>query len=127
VLEQNFIGWWQLFNGRMTALWAEHQDAHLHRIKKHTKKCNGLAWSIDVISTLWKEWFKLWKDHNKVIHGHDSSSWAEALQHEAEAKLKAIYELRNMCLPSDQDLLLDSVEEHLLKSTNSIRNWLQTF
>jgi hypothetical protein len=46
---------------------------------------------------------------------------------EAKTELRAIYEERELLLPADQDHLFDDVNTHLAYSTNSIRNWLNTY
>jgi len=127
IMEQNFIGWRQLFNGRLSTKWALVQDDYLKRIGKHAKHDNGRTWTVNVTDIIWKEWCSLWKQHNKHVHGHDSATREAANRRQAEAELRAIYELKPMYLPVDQDYLSSDVEEHLRRSTNSIRNWLQSF
>jgi hypothetical protein len=46
---------------------------------------------------------------------------------EAELKIRAIYDNRDLLLPADQDHLFDNVEFHLTFSTISLQNWLGTY
>ena len=59
--------------------------------------------------------------------GHDNTSRLNIQCLEAETELHAIYDERNLLLPADQDHLFDDVNTHLAYSTNSIRNWLNTY
>ena len=125
--EQSFIGWRQLFNGRMATKWATAQQDHLRRTDQITKTRNGIQWTVSIIEVLWNEWFRLWSDHNDLEHGSDNSTRNKANRRKAEAELKALYELREHYVPSDQDFLCASVEEHLEEPTHGITQWLNTF
>jgi hypothetical protein len=80
-----------------------------------------------ILSKIWEEWTLIWTIHNQVIHGHNHTSRLNIQRLEAETELRAIYEDRELLLPADQDHLFDDVNTHLAYSTNSIRNWLNTY
>jgi hypothetical protein len=79
------------------------------------------------LSKIWEEWTLIWTICNQVIHSHDHTSRLNIQRLEAETKLCAIYEDRELLLPADQDHLFDDVNTHLAYSTNSIQNWLNTY
>ena len=121
------IGWCQLFNGRLSKEWSRLQDEHLHQQGLHDKKTTGLLWATTISSKIWEEWTLIWTIRNQVIHGHDLTSRLNKQRLEAETELHAIYDNRKLLLPADQDHLFNEVNTHLAHSTNSIRNWLNTY
>jgi hypothetical protein len=80
-----------------------------------------------ICSRIWEEWTLIWTIRNQVIHGHNQTSRLNIQRFEAETELRAIYDDRELLLPADQDHLFDDVNTHLAYSTNSIRNWLNTY
>lgn len=86
-MEQNFIGWCQIFNGCLSNQWSHLQDSYLWCICKHSRHMNGLIWTIDVIDVIWDKCLTLWHYYNKHIHGHNTATWDVAYHWEAEAEL----------------------------------------
>ena len=127
IRQQTQIGWRQLFNGRLSTEWSRLQDEYLYQQGLHNKKTTGLLWATTVLSKIWEEWTSIWNIRNQVIHGHDQTSRLNIQRLEAETELRAIYDERELLLPADQDHLFDDVNTHLAYSTNSIRNWLNTY
>jgi hypothetical protein len=127
IRQQTQIGWRQLFNGRLSTEWSRLQDEYLYQQGLHNKKTTGLLWATTILSKIWEEWTSIWNIRNQVIHGHDQTSRLNIQRLEAETELRAIYDERELLLPADQDHLFDDVNTHLAYSTNSIRNWLNTY
>jgi hypothetical protein len=127
ILQQNAIGWRQLFNGRMSSQWATLQEDHLWSTEKMSKTRSGKLWTTAIITGIWQQWEILWKLRNGVIFGHDEESRRKAQRELAEAKIRRVYELRQHMLPRDRDYLFDTVAEHLRLSTTSLVNWYQTY
>ena len=127
ILQQNAIGWRQLFNGRMSSQWARLQDDHLRLPRKTSKTRSGKLWTTAIITGIWLQWDILWKLRNGVIFGHDEESRRKAERDLAETKIRRVYEQRPHMLHSDRECLFDTVEEHLRFSTTSLVNWYQTY
>ena len=126
-LQQNAIGWRQLFNGRMSSQWARLQEDYLRQTNKLSKTRSGKLWTTAIITGIWQQWDILWKLRNGVIFGNDEESRHKAQRELAETKIRRVYELRPHMLPRDRDYLFDTVAEHLRLSTTSLVNWYQTY
>jgi len=125
--QQNNVGWRQLFSGRMSREWSRLQDDHLCVSKLAGKTRTGRLWTTTIITAVWKQWDIVWKLRNGVIHGQDSTSRAIILRQKAEWQIKTIYDNRELYLPKDQEILFDTVEEHLTLPTMSLLNWYNTY
>jgi hypothetical protein len=127
IYQQSQIGWRQLFNGRISTEWSRLQDEHLNQQGLRSKKNSGLLWVTHMLTSIWDEWNIVWTIRNEVIHGHDQASRQQIQRTEVETEIRAIYDKRHLLLPADQDHLFAEVETHLVSSTNSLRNWLNTY
>jgi hypothetical protein len=116
-----------MFNGRISTEWSILQDDYLQQQKLYSTKNTGLLWAASLLTSLWDEWHLVWTIRNEVIHGHDQASRQRKQRAIAEKELRAIYENRELLHPADQDYLFDNLDTHLAKSTQSIRNWLNTY
>ena len=69
--QQNNIGWHQLFHSRFVSKWQQLQNHHLRTkgIKEIT--LTGQSWTTFIILHLWKAFFEVWEQQNKVVHGKD--------------------------------------------------------
>ena len=141
ILQQNDIGWRQLFNGRLCIEWARIQDDYMYLDtlrqsdegrrtnttppRKEKRQRNGTQWSGEIIVVLWEQWYKVWVQRNSIIHCHDQASRARQQQKTDVHRLQSIYQSRHLMEPSVQDLLFDTIEEHQQqRSPTTIHNWL---
>ena len=130
VIQQNRIGWRQLFNGRFGKAWSKHQDQYYDSRRKPGAKPNistGKKWQISVILFVWDKWFTLWKQRNLEAHGHDSQTKALAMQSDLRRRLSIIYRHRLDYEPRVQDLLFETEDDHTQRHPPTvIQNWLTT-
>ena len=122
--QQTAIGWRQMFNGRLSAEWANLQDDHLHANKLASKTRSGTLWTTNIITAIWAQFEVIWKLRNEVIHGHDSHSRGLIRRQTAEFQLKSIYDRRAEYLPRDRKVLFESIDQHLQLPTTAILNWV---
>jgi hypothetical protein len=59
-----------LFNGRLSAEWANLQDNHLHANKLARKTQSGTLWTANIITAIWALFEVIWKLRNEVIYDH---------------------------------------------------------
>jgi hypothetical protein len=123
---QTRIGWRQMFNGRFCKQWGDIQSTHLYRIRHHlpNKYNTRQKWQVAIITTLWENWYVLWKMRNADVHGADEASRIRAEKREVARKLSMIYAQRNHMEPSVQALLYPDIQTHLEQPTWVIQNWL---
>ena len=78
IIEQNAIGWRQIFSGRFSKEWSVVQQAQYHRLRSNQqanqRKRTGDRWQAQLIVTIWKAWDKRWAARNKAVHGHDTTT-----------------------------------------------------
>ena len=134
IIQQNAIGWRQIFNGRFAIAWAAVQDDYLARNALNTnstvtsrKVKKGKHWQQRFIHAIWKQWTVVWKQRNEMIHGQTSNTQREANRRRTEAELRAIYETRDQLEPEVQPLMFREVQDHIQRHQNptSVRNWIQ--
>jgi hypothetical protein len=134
IMQQNAIGWRQIFNGRFAISWAIVQDdffarragpSENARTNRQTKR--GKQWQHKFIMEIWKQWTALWKTRNDLVHGKTQAARAEALQRAAAIELRSIYDSRAQLEPTVQQLLFREVQDHTQRHQHSTtRNWLHT-
>ncbi|KAI2499252.1 hypothetical protein MHU86_15239 [Fragilaria crotonensis] len=126
LFQLNAIGWDHIFLGRFSSEWSSLQDEYYAR-QAHsidTKRSIGMRWQVAIISTIWQQWFLLWYMRNKVLHGVDSRSQAQAERRVVERTLIDIYDIRHQMEPSVQELLNRDITDHFSKTLTCNENWL---
>ena len=74
ILQQNQIGWAQVLLRRFSAAW-EYQQRR-YQLTQRGEDDDGSqtsAWQANVILMLWEQWYELWKQRNREVHGHELS------------------------------------------------------
>jgi hypothetical protein len=69
IINQNAIGWRQIFYGRFALEWARVQDKYVAaQSSSGNYKCRrrrgGILWQQRFIFEIWKQWQLLWKSRN---------------------------------------------------------------
>jgi exonuclease III len=128
ILEQNAIGWRQLFNGRFSREWSKIQDMAYTRAPppEGQQRRTGDRWQVKFILKLWDEWDARWTDRNKALHGHNTATRTQAMRRETQRELENIYRQRPFMEPQVQALLLESPEAHTTQPVSTTRNWIAT-
>jgi hypothetical protein len=94
IVQQNAIGWRQLFNGRFAKTWATVQNDYLTRrqgltsdeeIAHQRKDKKGKQWQKKFITAIWKQWMVLWKSRNEIVHGKNVATQRETNRRQLEA------------------------------------------
>lgn len=129
ILQQNAIGWRQLFNARFSCEWSRVQSAHYSRRRgrgSRRQMLTGDGWLLRLTKMIGDNWLELWRQRNNDVHGHDRRTQEAAERREVSRQLEEIYRQRMQYEPRVQSLLLPDVQEHLLRPTWVTRNWLAT-
>ena len=127
IIEQNAIGWRQIFSGRFSSEWSKVQQAQYNRLpppQEGQRKRTGDQWQAQLIVTIWKAWDKRWVERNKAAHGHDAATRQHALRRDVQRQLEKIYSQRHLMEPSAQALLHASPTDHQEHQLATTRNWL---
>ena len=125
IVDQNHIGWYNFFRGRLAKQWTKLQNDYLNHLDKHTSKKNGTTWTTNLAHLLLQKWFDLWDDRNTARHGRDlKEQWAKKhVQLQREVEL--IYEQAD-CLPLHliHSIFQRPLEEQMAMSPSDITAWL---
>ena len=128
IIEQNNIGWHQLFRGRLSQEWRRHHDHHLQSQPESDHTKSGGQWARSIARHFMQRWLQLWKLRNDSRHGDDPEAVAAALRAQVHRELAQVYSFRTSTLPRDRDLFYSGMAEHLAAHPNisAIRNWIST-
>jgi hypothetical protein len=90
IINQNAIGWRQIFNGRFALEWARVQDEYVAAQpssgnSKSRRRQGGIQWQQRFILEIWKQWQLLWKSRNELLHGKTVRA-----QHDATRRQKKL-------------------------------------
>lgn len=133
IMQQNKIGWRQVFNGRFAMAWSTVQDDYLarqnasHGSDSTQSRKKGKQWQKKFIMEIWKQWMVLWKARNDLVHGKNLTTQKEANRRRTEAELTAIYDRREQLEPEYQSLLYRNMQDHIQRHPHyTTRNWVNT-
>ena len=126
ILNQNQLGWNQVFLGRFCWDWSDLQDTYyaVQRAKGKKNRHTGQRWQTAIIGELWTQWTTVWSIRNNDVHGSDATARQQAITREVRRDLRSIYDTRSHMEPSSQALLFDTLEEHMTQPTWVIKNWM---
>jgi hypothetical protein len=125
ILQQNKIGWAQVLLGRFSAAWESQQRRYqLTQRGEEDDRSQNSTWQANVILLLWKQWYTLWKQRNRDVHGHDERTRLETTTREVRRQLSEIYQHRTFYEIHVQKLLHADVTEHEQHSLRVTQNWL---
>ena len=119
------IGWKNVFQGRISRLWAELQQDHLSSLE-YIKGHDGSHWAKSVLCHIMTKWNTLWDNRNADRHGKDQATRAISLKAQTLRELQSMYEYRDKVLQRDHsifDLSLDDIKD---KPHQYLRQWLHT-
>ena len=126
ILEQNAIGWRQLFSGRFSIEWSQIQHRYYskHRKKVGNKRRDGSQWQVKLMGVLWDQWRIVWRMRNEAVHGHDAATRASAERAATDRELREVYDQRQHLEPHVASLLHQEEHEHRSRSRATNKNWL---
>jgi hypothetical protein len=127
LIEQNAIGWRQLFSGRFSIEWSRVQQAYYskHRNKPgNARSRDGSQWQSKLIGLMWDQWRLVWKLRNSEVHGSDSGTRASAARMAMDRELREVYDQRQHLEPEVASLLHQNEHEHRSRTLSTNRNWL---
>ena len=126
VIQQNVIGWRQVFNGRFSIEWSRIQQEYYskHRTKPGIKNRNGSQWQVKLMTLIWEQWRKVWKERNQEVHGQDEAERSRAERANMSRELREVYDQRQQMEPQVAALLHPNEHDHIRRPNSVNRNWL---
>ncbi len=114
-MQQNTIGWRQMFNGRFSSEWSRVQEEYYARLRQQRNakdRRTGNSLQTRTILQIWKQWQILWKFRNEELHGSDEKTRKTSERRSIEVELHTLYACRSHMEPQVQALLLPEVHDH---------------
>ena len=108
IWSQGAIGWRQVFNGRISKLWLEHQG--------NTKTSSGKVrmdyiWGASIVETCLRMMVDLWEMRNEEVHGKEETMKQQKRKDKTAITVRNLHTLEEQARPSDSDLFYQDVEE----------------
>ena len=125
ILNQNAIGWRQIFRGRFANEWQRIQNEYYMKHKRKTEfKRTGERWQQLLIQVIWDAWFELWTLRNGEIHGTTAATRSQAQRREVDRQLTELYAARPFMESPVQALLEVNQEAQMQRPLRVTENWL---
>jgi hypothetical protein len=133
ILDQNSIGWDQIFRGRMVTRWAILQQQSLYDTGCRSPSLSGRSWVATVVTTIWTRFFELWDSRNKLVHGVNINDYAAIQKAKLLDELKDLHSRRDSFHRSDLPFLIaqSAAEDKKLDEfvdqnyVSTLRTWLR--
>jgi hypothetical protein len=81
------------------------------------KRLSGQRWQTAIIGALWEQWYLVWAIRNTDLHGATETEKTRAIATEVRRDLSDLYDQRHQMEPNVQELLFDTLEDHLEQPT----------
>ena len=88
------------------------------------KRLSGQRWQTAIIGVLWEQWYLVRALRNGDLHGATEAAKSRTIAIEVHRDRRNLYDQRNHMEPNVQELLFDTLEEHLVQPTWITKNWL---
>ena len=129
-MQQNCIGWRQLFNGRFSKEWARIQNNHYSGARlpdpdRSSKRRTGNRWQVQSITLIWKNGTLLGQIETRhfmviMLQPDKQPSTKKSANNSPPFMTVALLE------PRVETLLQETQEQHEAHTVSSIQNWLRT-
>ena len=139
IWSQGAIGWRQIFNGKLSKQWLEHQG--------HTKTSTGrlrmdYIWGATIVETCLRMMIELWEMRKEEVYGKEEGTKQQIRKEKAATRVRDLHKLQEKARPSDAKLFYSDVEKQIEISTaatlegfvamktksihNSVQKWADT-
>jgi hypothetical protein len=126
ILQQNRIGWYHLFKGRMAKAMTQFMESHYQSMPIDRKRYTGERWSKMLIRNIWNMVLQLWETRNATIHGKQTQTEQHTEQQRLQHRVRKYYEMADLLEPTDQvKVFFKDLEGMLLEDTRCIKAWLK--
>jgi hypothetical protein len=126
---QAYIGWSQLFQGRLVKDWSQLQEEFIDQnnadMKLDRRYYSGTIWARKLINLLWSTVREQWDDRNADRHGRTKAA-NHAIRHERLLnQITAQQAEAPGMLAADRDLLSEPITAKQKRSPNALELWVK--
>jgi hypothetical protein len=128
---QAYVGWSQLFQGRLVQDWSRLQEeflaTNIETLKLDRRYYTGALWTRKLISLLWVTMRAQWDSRNADRHGHGhTTAENHAIRHaRLRQEITAQYHDAPTMLAADRALFEEPIEQKLKQHPNRLALWLK--
>jgi hypothetical protein len=127
--EQAYIGWAQLFQGRLVSEWSTLQEEFLEKnsteLELDRRHYTGAIWARKLVNTLWTIIRAQWDSRNADKHGRNPEESHSIRRERLVQQVPTRYQLAPLMKATDRNLVEEPIEQKMQKSLGSIALWLQ--
>jgi hypothetical protein len=126
---QAFVGWSQLFQGRLVTNWSHLQEDYLETnratLKLDRRYYSGELWTRKVISLLWTIICAQWDHRNADLHGKTKAENHAIRKARLLGDITALYDEAPNMLAANRDLLAQPITDRMKRLPATLKLWLQ--
>jgi hypothetical protein len=126
---QAYVGWSQLFQGRLVKDWSELQeevlDNHNAELKLDRRYHSGTIWARKLVNLLWGIMRTQWDHRNADRHGRTKEDNHEIRHARLLHQLTEQYAEAPVMLAADHDLLAEPINAKQKKSPAALELWMK--
>ena len=128
IIQQNLIGWDQLYRGRWSQEWAHMQD-HYGANKEIHIRLSGDKWLLGLGRLMVDQWFIVWKLRNVDRHNRDNKRLEESRRDLIYQEIHHLYTYRLQVCPYDRHIFYESAASHLqhFPCLDTLEEWIHMY
>jgi hypothetical protein len=126
ILQQNKIGWHQLYKGRIAKSMIRAVENHFRNLQVESKKFTGERWGKMLIRNIWNVVLILWEQRNEQVHGRQAQDKCNTETQRLQHRVRNYYELMEQLDTTDREkIFFKDVETMLSEDNRYIKAWLK--
>jgi hypothetical protein len=126
IRQQNKIGWYHSYKGRMAQAMTQFMEAHYRTLNVDAKKYTGERWGKMFITNIWNMVLQLWEKQNEIIHGKTTQEEQRTDQQQLQQKVQKFYKMQETLDRTDREkIFYKDMEEIIKEDTRYIKAWLK--
>jgi hypothetical protein len=126
IIQQNKIGWKQLYKGRMTKEMKVFMEQHYRNLQVDSRRYTGTRWCKTLIRNIWNTVLQLWKQRNKIIHGETTKVQNSTTKERLEKRVHKCFEFRDNLKREDREKIFYTDAHTLLQEEQRyIKAWIK--
>jgi hypothetical protein len=125
IKQQNKIGWYHLFKGRIAKDMICFMETHYRNANLDSKRYTGERWGKMLLINIWSTMLELWSNRNKVIHGIKQRQEQTTEKQRLESRVRNLYEKAHLLKSQDRNkIFYKNVDEMVLEDARFLKAWI---
>jgi hypothetical protein len=126
IRQQNKIGWYHLYKGRMAQAMTQFMEVHYRNLNVETKRYTGERWGKMLVKNIWNTVLQMWENRNEIIYGKRTHEAQRTDRQRLQHRVQKFYDMRGTLDSSDREkIFYKDMEEILNEDSRYIKAWLK--